>query len=85
MAKPVRVDWDYIRARLRERRGGGSYRTLAAELPRVSAQTCHRFLAYQTELDLVSLVCIMGVLELDPRDCFKCDSAQLELMPRGLV
>lgn len=63
------VNWAYVRSQLERHRGGASYRTLAKELPQMSFQTCYRFLAKDTVLDLTSLLAVMTLLKLDPAAC----------------
>lgn len=73
------VDWDYLKQKMREKRGGGSVRDLAEMFPLLSATTCHRFLAGSHELDLKSLLCVINVLDLELHDVFVVQSIQLDL------
>lgn len=65
MSYPLVIDWDYIRKKVRDKRGVDSYRVLAKQFPDLSAATLQRFLSSNTELDLKSLLCLMNVLELE--------------------
>lgn len=82
MLRPVEVDWIYLRMKMREYRGGGSFRDLAEQFPSLSVSTCNRFLSQGTVLDLTSLLCVIEVLDLEVADVFVRRSKQLNFFQR---
>lgn len=82
MVRPVEVDWQYVRQKMRVFRSGSSFRDLADSFPLISVSTCHRFLAYEAVLDLTSLLCVIEILDLEVTDVFVRRSKQLSLLNR---